>query len=149
MLAPGTGYRGLRTMIGFTCLASAVACGPDSAPELSGLGDQVAQVGAALTANDGFTATWHWCPTREQQAESRYTLVLTADDGDNPKTIKEFLVVLLGGDGTSCPGTPPAIAHTPHDVSSILDVAIDATVTDDRGIKDAPLVYVSPTQPAT
>ncbi|HSR95984.1 MAG TPA: hypothetical protein VLM79_02885, partial [Kofleriaceae bacterium] len=105
--------------------------------------------GAELTAHDGFTATWHWCPTREQQAETRYTLALTADDGDNPKTIKEFLVVLQPRDGSSCPGTAPAITHTPHDVSSILDVAIDVTVSDDRGIKDAPLVYVSPTPPAT
>src|SRR6185295_241433 len=51
--------------------------------------------------------------------------------------------------GTSCPGTPPAISHTPHDVSSIVDLAIDATVTDDKGIKDAPLFYYSLTPPAT
>jgi hypothetical protein len=281
MLAPGTGNHGLLTMTGFTCLATAVACGPDAAPELTGLGDQVAQVGseltidlkgtdadgdrlkygfraadlpdvevrahitqspsgagvfrwtpmaadvgqhafdftasdgtrsakttinidvrsaigaatapvfrqplgsgttldvaqqacvdldivvedqdsprvtisqsdpvidgAELTARDGLTASWHWCPTREQQAENRYTLVLAADDGDNPKTVKEFLVVLRGGSGGSCPGTAPAISHTAHDVSSILDLAIDATVSDDRGIKDAPLLYVSTTQPA-
>src|SRR5262249_43873648 len=65
--------------------------------------------GAALTVRDGLTASWHWCPTREQQAESRYTLVLGADDGDNPKTIKNYLVVLRGGTGNSCPGAPPAI----------------------------------------
>lgn len=281
MLAPRTGYRGRLTMMGFTCLATAVACGPDAAPQLDGLSDQVAQVGseltvelngtdadgdrleygfraadlkdlagradltrspsgagvfrwtpmaadvgahavdftvsdgtrsstvtisidvrsaigaatapvfrqplgsgttldvaqqpcvdvdivvedqdsvrveiaqvdpviegAALTQRDGLTASWHWCPSREQQAESRYTLVLAADDGDNPRTVKEFLVVLRGGSGASCPGAAPTIAHVARDVSSILDVTLDVTVSDERGIKDAPLLYVSPAQPA-
>lgn len=105
--------------------------------------------GAQLTVRDGHTATWHWCPTKAQQAQARYMLVLSADDGDNPKVVKNYLVVLRGSSGTSCPGTPPVISHTPHDVSSIVDLAIDATVSDDKGIKDAPLFYYSMTQPAT
>jgi len=105
--------------------------------------------GAELTAVDGHTATWHWCPTREQQSEPRYTLSLSADDGDNPRTVKDYLVVLRSGSGTNCPGTPPVIAHTAQNVSSILDLAIDATITDDKGIKDAPLFYYSKTPPTT
>jgi hypothetical protein len=105
--------------------------------------------GAQLNVRDGHTATWHWCPSKAQQAQPRYMLVLSADDGDNPKVVKNYLVVLRGSSGTSCPGTPPAISHTPHDVSSIVDLAIDATVTDDKGIKDAPLFYYSLTRPAT
>jgi len=104
--------------------------------------------GASLTSRDGLTASWHWCPTREQQAESPYTLVLAANDGDNPRTVKDFLIVLQGGSGASCPGAAPAIAHSARDVTSILDVALDVTVSDDRGIKDAPLLYVATTQPA-
>jgi len=105
--------------------------------------------GAALDDRDGHTATWHWCPTMAQQAQARYMLVLSADDGDNPKVLKNYLVVLRGNSGTSCPGTPPVITHAPRDVSSIVDLAIDATVTDDKGIKDAPLFYYSMAQPAT
>jgi hypothetical protein len=105
--------------------------------------------GAQLAVRDGHTATWHWCPTKAQQAQTRYTLVLSADDGDNPRVIKNYLVVLRPSSGTSCPGTPPAISHTPHDLSSIVDLAIDATVTDDKGIKDAPLFYYAMTPPAT
>ena len=60
--------------------------------------------GAQLTARDGHTATWHWCPSRAQQAQPRYSLVLSADDGDNPKAVKNYLVVLRGNSGTSCPG---------------------------------------------
>jgi Big-like domain-containing protein len=105
--------------------------------------------GAELRIRDGATATWHWCPTREQQAEARYTLVIGADDGDNPRTVKNYLVVLRSGSGTTCPGTAPVISHAAHDVSSILDVPLEATVTDDKGVKDPPLLYVSMTPPAT
>lgn len=105
--------------------------------------------GAQLNARDGHTATWHWCPSREQQAEPRYTLTLAAEDGDNPKVVKNYLVVLRGAAGTSCPGTAPAISHTPKDVSSIVDLTLAATITDDQGIKDAPLFYFSTTAPAT
>ena len=74
----------------------------------------------------------------------------SADDGDNPKTIKNYLVVLRGdGGGTSCPGTAPAIAHTPHDQTTRLDLTPTATVTDDKGLKDAPLFYYSTTNPGT
>ena len=106
--------------------------------------------GAMLTTKDGLTATWHWCPTKAQQAaDNRYTLVLSADDGDNPKTIKNYLIVLRGGGGTSCPGAAPVITHTPMNQSTILDLTIDATVTDDKGLKDTPLFYYSTTNPGT
>lgn len=282
MLAPRMASCGLPTLVGLSCLATAVACGPDAAPELAGLADQVAQVGSELTVvldgtdregdrltygfhaadladlakraqitqspsgagvfrwtplaadvgrhavdftasdgrssttvtiaidvrsaigaatapvfrqplgsgttldlarqacvdleivvddqdtaslaigqgepvidgaelrvRDGRSATWHWCPTRAQQAEPRYTLVLTADDGDNPRTVKNYLVVLRGGTGASCPGSAPVISHTPADVRSILDVRLTAAISDDKGIKDAPLLYYATTQPAS
>jgi hypothetical protein len=105
--------------------------------------------GAELRVRDGHTATWHWCPSRDQQAAPRYTLALAADDGDNPRTVKNYLVVLRGGGSTSCPGTAPVIAHTAHDAMSIVDLPITATITDDKGIKDAPLLYYATTAPAT
>jgi hypothetical protein len=104
--------------------------------------------GAALVRRDGHTAAWRWCPTREQQAEPRATLTLAADDGDNPRTVKHFLIVLRGGSGAGCPGDAPVIAHQPYDVRSSLDLAISATVSDDRGIKDAPLLYHAAAPPA-
>jgi len=110
-------------------------------------GDPVIE-GADLAIRDGHTATWQWCPSRGQQAEPRYTLKLVADDGDNPKTTKDYLIVLRGGGGSTCPGTPPVIEHAPGDVSSILDLTISATISDDVGIKEAPLLYVSDTAPA-
>jgi hypothetical protein len=118
----------------------------DSTAVQIGQGEPVIE-GAELRMGDGLTATWQWCPTREQAAEPRRTLVLTADDGDNPRTTKPYLIVLRGAAGTDCPGAGPVIAHTPHDVSSILDLTIDAAISDDTGIKDAPLIYVSTTPP--
>ncbi|HEY5951997.1 MAG TPA: lamin tail domain-containing protein [Kofleriaceae bacterium] len=56
--------------------------------------------GATFAQLDGTSAQWHWCPTPAQVADSdRYTLVLSADDGDNPKTIKMYVIVLSGGGG--------------------------------------------------
>ena len=57
--------------------------------------------GATLVQRDATHATWHWCPTSAQRAESRHTLVLAADDGTT-KTIKNFLVMLRESAGASC-----------------------------------------------
>jgi lamin tail-like protein/Big-like domain-containing protein len=53
--------------------------------------------GAELTQIDGRTATWHWCPSSQQIAQGRFTLILSADDHDNPPTIKEYVLVLRNG----------------------------------------------------
>ena len=106
--------------------------------------------GATLDQLDGSHAKFNWCPSREQEAEQRYTLTLSADDGDNPKSTKNYLIVLRGnGAGTSCPGTAPVISHTPQNESTIVNLTVDATVTDDQGLKESPLFYYSLTNPGT
>jgi len=51
--------------------------------------------GAQFMEIDGTTASWRWCPTPAQVAmQDRYTLELSADDGDNPKTLKHYVLVL-------------------------------------------------------
>ena len=104
--------------------------------------------GATLTQTGGTTAAFRWCPTREQEAENRRTLVLSADDGDNPKTIKNYLVVLRGGSTTGCPGPAPVIAHAAQNLTTIVPLTLDARVTDDRGLKNMPLFYYSLTAPS-
>lgn len=104
--------------------------------------------GATLTQLDGTTATWSWCPTKAQESEPRYTLVLGADDGSNPRTLKTYLIVLRNGDNANCPGAAPVIIHTPANQSTIVDLTIDVRVTDDKGLKEAPLFYYSLTPPA-
>lgn len=62
------------------------------------IGEEAPQIaGATLEQADGTTAQWRWCPTAAQVAQSdRYTLVLSADDGENPKTMKMYVLVLNG-----------------------------------------------------
>ncbi|HUJ63355.1 MAG TPA: hypothetical protein VLX92_32875 [Kofleriaceae bacterium] len=104
--------------------------------------------GAKLTQTGGQMASWHWCPTADQQQETRYTLVLSADDGTNPKTIKDYLIVLRDGNATgTCPGDGPTISHAPEDQTTRLDLAITAEVTDALGLKDTPLLYYTLTDP--
>ncbi|MBA3462404.1 MAG: pre-peptidase C-terminal domain-containing protein [Deltaproteobacteria bacterium] len=106
--------------------------------------------GATLDQIDGSHAKFSWCPSREQEAEQRYTLSLSADDGDNPKSTKNYLIVLRGnGAGTSCPGTAPVISHTPANESTIVNLTVPVTVTDDQGLKESPLFYYSLTNPGT
>ena len=105
--------------------------------------------GARLDQTDGLTASFSWCPTKEQEAETRYTLTIAANDGTNPKTLKNYLIVLRGGSPTTnCPGTAPTISHTPTNESTIVNLTVDATFRDDKGLKTAPLFYYSTTPPA-
>jgi hypothetical protein len=56
--------------------------------------------GAILSSIDGTMASWEWCPTVFQAAAAdRYTLRLSADDGENPKSIKDFVLVLRSNGG--------------------------------------------------
>ncbi len=105
--------------------------------------------GATLTSTGGLSASWHWCPTpTDIAADDRYTLVLSADDLTNPKTMKHYLIVLRKPPKPDCPGDAPVVDHTPSDVSSLVGLTIDAQISDDMGLKAAPLLYYSTTQPA-
>jgi hypothetical protein len=57
--------------------------------------------GATLVMRDPMHATWRWCPTPAQRAESRHTLVLAADDG-RTKTIKNYIIVLREPAAPTC-----------------------------------------------
>ncbi len=103
--------------------------------------------GASLSQNSGLTGVWEWCPTPEQLDKELNKLILTANDQDNPKVIKEYLIVLQKPLKQDCPGQAPVVNHTPQDESTVVDLTIDATVSDDKGLKFAPLLYYSTTDP--
>lgn len=106
--------------------------------------------GATLDQRDGLSGVWNWCPSKEQVTEGdRFALKLSADDGDNPPTVKNYLIVLRKTQKTDCPGQAPVIEHTPEgNISSVVDLTIDARVTDDQGIKYEPLLYYSYDKPS-
>lgn len=103
--------------------------------------------GAEIVVDGGLSGTFSWCPTKEQMAEERHVVVLSADDGEHDKTLKNFLIVLRKAPKPDCPGEAPVIEHAPADISSVLDVQLEAHVTDDVGLKQPPLLYFTLTEP--
>jgi hypothetical protein len=70
--------------------------------------------GATLNQLDGMSATWRWCPSSAQvSANDRYTLVLSADDGENPKTVKMYVIVIAGS------GTRPQLVLNEVDYDNV------------------------------
>jgi hypothetical protein len=98
--------------------------------------------GAQLDADaSGLEAAWEWCPSREQRDVFTYRLTLSADDHDNPPTIKDIPIVLRRPTGEGCPGEAPVISHTPSDFTTLLDLEIVAEVSDDLGLKSPPVIF--------
>ena len=98
---------------------------------------------AELTGDaSGLSGRWTWCPNREQlEASDRYDLTLSAQDlPENPPTLKDYVIVLRRRSGSECPGDAPSIEHTPGDAQTLLDVAVDAHIIDDVGLKNAPIL---------
>lgn len=104
-------------------------------------------VGAELIADSGLAGTFSWCPTKEQMADDRHPVVLSADDGDHAKTVKNYLIVLRKAPKPDCPGEAPAIEHDAVDIETVLDVEIAAHISDDVGLKQPPLLYFSLAEP--
>ena len=120
---------------------------PDTAGVTLGQIEPVIE-GAQLSQDGELSGNWSFCPTPAQiEADDRYTLTLSADDGDNPPTLKDYLIVLRSESKTDCPGQAPVVDHTPEDVSSLNDLTITAHVSDDQGIKYEPLFYYSLSAP--
>lgn len=107
--------------------------------------------GAELTIDSGSfgkEAVWKWCPRPEDEQVFQHQLTLSADDGENPPTIKEVPIVIRPGSGEGCPGGSPMVDHSPEDADTLQDVAIVAEFRDDVGIS-APVVYWSLEDPVS
>ena len=105
--------------------------------------------GATIEATSGLVASWNWCPSDAQIAnDDRYTLLLSADDAENPMTLHPYLLVLRSPQKPDCPGDPPVVTHTAQDIQSLVNLTIAAEITDDVGLKQEPLLYYSGTEPS-
>ena len=105
-------------------------------------------LGATLTQGDGLDAVWEWCPSKEQiEADNRYTLNLSADDGEHPKTMLSYVITLRRAEDVECSGMAPVIEHTSSDEQTLAGLTISATIRDDIGIKDEALVFYGDTPP--
>ena len=84
------------------CIEIDILIEDQDTPEVA-IADEEPRIGGSILSQlGGTTSQWRWCPTAAQVAETdRYTLILSADDGDNPKTVKNYVLVL---DGNAAPG---------------------------------------------
>ena len=108
--------------------------------------------GSELTTTGAKTATFEWCPTPDQvEASSRWDIVLEADDGEQAPAVLRYVVVLRAPNREGCPGDPPSVTITaPTEgttVESDIGYEVVATVTDDNGLRDAPILYYSQVEP--
>lgn len=104
--------------------------------------------GGNLAQSSELEATWSWQPSEAQlSASDRYLLKLSADDGDNPATTKDYLIVLRIPPKMGCPGEAPVVQHDSPSELGQPSVQIVVNVTDDKGIKYEPLLYFSTTDP--
>jgi hypothetical protein len=121
---------------------------PDSTTVTLGAEPPVIEDSDLSPDSSGLTGTWSWCPSREQQEnDDKYDLTLSANDGENPAQLKDYIIVLRKRRGEDCPGEFPVIDHEPMDFTTLLDLQIDAHVSDDQGLKDEPYLLWSPTDP--
>jgi hypothetical protein len=80
-----------------SCIAVNIVVDDDDTAQVTIAEEDPKIEGATLEQSDGKTAVWNWCPTSAQiGASDRYTLSLSADDGDGHKTIKNYVLVLNG-----------------------------------------------------
>jgi hypothetical protein len=108
--------------------------------------------GALLDSTGPKSARFDWCPTPDQvAASSRYSVSFEADDGSHDPTPKDFVIVLRGGAKEGCAGAPPVVSITSPSASAQVaydrGYFVDVTVTDDLGIREAPLLYYSLAEP--
>jgi len=105
--------------------------------------------GGMMLQDSEFEGTWRWCPTPQQvEAQERYVLTLSADDGVNPKSIKRYQIILREENARTCGGEPPVVTHTAADQSTKNPIHISLDASDESGLKAAPLIYYSTTPPA-
>ena len=108
--------------------------------------------GAVLETTGPKTAAFTWCPAPDQiEASERWTIALSANDGDHPATAHDFVAVLRAGARMDCPGADPVVALTSPApdarVTSAGGFDVTATASDAEGLRDAPLLYWTTTLP--
>lgn len=108
--------------------------------------------GADLIQTDRKTGELEWCPSSDQVAASeRWVLPLEADDGDHPPTRLDYVAVLRGEAKPGCPGEDPVITiASPSEGARVGGAAgyeVRAMVTDDVGLRDAPLLFYTTSMP--
>jgi hypothetical protein len=150
-LAPGAG--GTFDLARDPCVRFRVEIRDDDSPgvEIRARGELPA--GATITPDGMKSADVSWCPSSDQIAASeRWTIGLEADDGDHPPVPHDFVAVLRSGGGTGCDGAAPDVTITSPEgggrVTSGTGYDVVVSATDDRGLREPPILYWSTETPS-
>lgn len=143
-LAPGAG--GTYDLARDPCVRFRVEIRDDDSPGVEIRARAPLPPGATLAPAGPKSADFDWCPASDQIAASeRWTIELEADDGDHAPVPHDYVVVLRSGGGGCGTGAAPVVGiRMPTEaerVTSSTGYEVTATVTDDRGLRDAPLLY--------
>ncbi len=131
------------------CVEIAIEASDQDSVEVRFAVEEPAIEGGELLQDGDMSALWRWCPTAEQvELRDRFLLTLSADDGDNPKALKRYQIILREGDKDSCQGLDPLVEHVSENRTTVNDLEVEARVFDETGLRAAPLVYYSTTPPA-
>lgn len=102
----------------------------------------------------GPETVFHWCPTEAQiDQNDRWKLLLSATDPDHPAVMREHLMVIARTVSVECPNDPPEVVVSTPTVGARVEGAggydVRVSVTDDLGLKQAPLLYYTTTEPTS
>lgn len=108
--------------------------------------------GAGLFQDGPKSGAFDWCPTDAQIADSeRWTIPIMADDGDHDPTELDYIAVLRTDAKPGCPGDPPVVnvigPTEGQRVTSNIGYEVRASVSDDMGLRDAPLLFYTTSMP--
>lgn len=149
-IRPGAG--GTFDLARAACVEFAIEVRDDDSSSVDLRAGEAMPEGAELTQTEPKAGVLEWCPSSDQIASSeRWILPLEADDGDHPATRLDFVAVLRGEAKPGCPGEDPVITIlTPEPDARVGGAAgyeVRVSVTDDVGLRDAPLLFYTTSMP--
>ena len=105
--------------------------------------------GASLIGVGPKSAEVFWCPSRDQVSSSqRWVFAFEADDSTHAPVAHDFVVVLRSPTDEDCPGEAPNIEMlAPDNAARTESRQVRVRITDDQGLRDAPLLYWSTESP--
>lgn len=149
-LAPGAG--GTFDLAADPCVAFDLEVRDDDSPDVLFEAIEIPE-GGNLSSTSEKSATFRWCPSRAQVDQSlRWELVFSADDGDHAPSEHVFVVVLRAESKEGCPGEPPTVTITSPDKGDVVvsssGYVVRLAITDDVGVRDAPILHWTTDAPA-
>jgi hypothetical protein len=143
-LRPGAG--GTFDLTRTSCVSFDIEVRDDDSAEVTITAESGMPDGGDIVATGPKSAHFDWCPTPGQvDASDRWPLLLRASDAEHEPTDHGYLILLRRQSKAGCPGDPPVVTITApgkgEKVVSSSGYDVSFSVTDDKGLRDAPVLY--------